>query len=115
MREYRFWKCVKITLFVVVATVVFGFVVRALWNGLMPVLFGLHTITFWQALGLFLLSKILFGGFHRGGHGGGRGRQWKEDMKQRWEGMSAEEREKFRAGMRERKGWCRPDRPEPVA
>ncbi len=113
MRGYRFWHCLKVVLYVAVATVLFGFLVRELWNWLMPELFGLHTITFWQALGLFLLSKILFGGFHKGGRGG-RGR-WKEDMKQRWEGMSAEEREKFRAGMRERKGWCRPERPEPVA
>jgi len=114
MKGYRIFKAIKIALFVAVATVVFGFLVRELWNGLMPHLFGLRTITFWQALGLFLLSKILFGGFHKG-HGGGRGRRWKEDMRQRWEGMSAEEREKFRAGMRGRGGWCRPDRPEPIA
>jgi hypothetical protein len=113
MKGYRSLRAVKIGFFVVAATVVFGFLVQALWNELMPVLFGLHTITFWQALGLFLLSKILFGGFHRGG-GGGRGRQWRQHMQKRWEGMSAEEREKFRAGMGERRGWCRPDRVEPV-
>jgi hypothetical protein len=113
MKGYRVLKAIKIVLFVAVATLAFGFVVRELWNWLMPGLLGLHTITFWQAIGLFLLSKILFGGFHRGG--GGRGGRWKEDMKQRWEGMSAEEREKFRAGMRGRRGWCRPDRPEPIA
>jgi Ca2+/H+ antiporter, TMEM165/GDT1 family len=113
MKGYRIFKGIKIVLFVAVATLAFGFLVRELWNGLMPGLFGLHTITFWQALGLFLLSKILFGGFHHG-HGG-RGRRWKEDMRQRWEGMSTEEREKFRAGMRGRGGWCRPERAEPVA
>ena len=34
-----------------------------LWNWLMPAMFGLQTVTFWQALGLLVLSKILFGGF----------------------------------------------------
>jgi len=108
MRGFRAWKAVKIVLFVFVATLVFGYVVRELWNWLMPALFGLRTITFVQALGLFLLSKILFGGFHRGRGGRGRGRQWGQHMKARWAGMSEEEREKFRAGMRERGGWCRP-------
>jgi len=45
----------------------FGFVVKILWNGLMPDLFGLKVITFWQAFGLILLAKILFGG-HGHGH-----------------------------------------------
>jgi len=41
----------------------FGLVVKALWNWLMPVLFGLGTITFWQAFGIVLLAKLLFGGY----------------------------------------------------
>ncbi len=36
-----------------------------LWNLLLPVIFGIKMITFWQAVGLLILSKILFGGFHR--------------------------------------------------
>lgn len=41
-----------------------------LWNALLPAIFGITGITYWQALGLFFLSKILFGGFgHRGLHG----------------------------------------------
>ena len=59
MKGYRFLKAMKILLFVLLASVVFGFIVQGLWNWLMPALFGLHVITFWQALGLFLLSKIL--------------------------------------------------------
>jgi hypothetical protein len=42
---------------------VFGLVVKVLWNWLMPALFGLGQITFWQAFGIVLLSKLLFGGF----------------------------------------------------
>jgi hypothetical protein len=115
MNQFRVFKVIKIVLFVVVATFAFGFVVQQLWNWLMPALFGLHTISFWQAFGLFLLSKILFGGFHKGGGGRGPGRMWRHQMKERWEGMSEEEREKFRAGMQGRRGgWCSPRPAGPV-
>jgi len=46
----------------------FSLLVFLLWNWLMPAIFGLTTITFFQAFGLLVLSKILFFGFHRGGH-----------------------------------------------
>jgi positive regulator of sigma E activity len=42
---------------------ILGIVVMALWNWLMPDLFGLDRITFWQAWGLLLLSHILFKSF----------------------------------------------------
>jgi hypothetical protein len=95
-------KCVKMALYVLLACVLGGFVVMGLWNWLMPALFGLHAITFWQALGLLVLSKILLGGFHK--HGGRGGPGWRRGGRERWERMSPEERERFRAGMRGRKG-----------
>jgi hypothetical protein len=98
MHHNRFLKGIKIVLFVVVASFVLGFIVKNLWNILMPPIFGWHTITFWQGIGLLVLSKILFGGFHRHGHGGGN--QWRRHMKDRWESMTPEDREKFRNGMR---------------
>jgi hypothetical protein len=59
-----------------------GFVVQWLWNWLLPDIFGLRAITLWEALGLLLLSRIMFGGFGRGGgsHGPSRGRRewWKK-------------------------------------
>jgi hypothetical protein len=108
----RALKVVKIVALVIVIAVVVGFVVMHLWNWLMPPVFGLKPITYLQALGLLLLSKILLGGFHKHGHGGGRcgGRGgWKRHMEERWAQMSPEEREKFRAGMRGRWG-CGPGR-----
>ncbi len=42
---------------------VFGLLVMWLWNWLMPALFGLGEITYWQAFGVLLLAKIFFGGF----------------------------------------------------
>lgn len=98
MGQHPVLRGIKIAAFVIIGAVVFGFIVKGLWNALMPPIFGWHTITFWQGLGLLLLSKILFGGFHRHGPGG-RGR-WKHRMKERWEQMTPEEREKFRKGMR---------------
>lgn len=41
--------------------ILFGFVIMWLWNWLMPELFGLTTITYWQGVGLFILLKILTG------------------------------------------------------
>ncbi|MBN2398732.1 MAG: hypothetical protein JXI33_00145 [Candidatus Aminicenantes bacterium] len=43
---------------------VFGLVVKALWNWIMPAIFGLAVITYWQAFGIIILSKILFSGIH---------------------------------------------------
>ena len=63
----------------------------------MPTLFALRSISFWQALGLLVLSKILFGGFRP--HTGG-GARWRRRMIDRWEQMTPEEREKFKQGMR---------------
>lgn len=73
-----------------------GFVVMSLWNWLMPALFGLTAITFWQALGLLILSKILFGGWKGGHHREHRGAHWKRRFRDKWTNMSEEEREKYR-------------------
>ena len=85
--------------------VIGGEIVMHLWNWLAPTLFGLREVTFWQALGLLLLCRILFGGFGLGGGGGHRSRsRWK--MSERWEQMTPEERERFRQGWRGRFGFC---------
>jgi Ca2+/H+ antiporter, TMEM165/GDT1 family len=102
MRRHRILRVVKVLGIVLVAVTAFSFAVMWLWNRLMPVIFGLHAISFWQALGLLVLSKILFGGF-RGRPGFGR--DWRMRLIQRWESMTPEEREKFRAGLR---GGCGP-------
>ena len=79
-----------------------GEVVRLLWNWLLPPLFGWSQITFWQALGLLALCRILFGGI--GMHGHARSNVGRR-MAERWEKMTPEERERFRQGMRERCGF----------
>jgi hypothetical protein len=42
-----------------------GLIVMSLWNGIMPEVFGLGLVTFWQALGLLILGRFLFGGFRK--------------------------------------------------
>jgi hypothetical protein len=79
----------KVALFVLLAAVALSFVVMSLWNWLMPALFALHPISFWQALGLLLLSKILFGSF-RGRRGSSM--HWRGRMMERWAQMTPEER-----------------------
>jgi hypothetical protein len=108
-------KLLLIAPFAIVAIVVFiaigGEIVRLLWNWLLPPLFGWREITFWQALGLLALCRILFGGFRLAG-GGPRvdmRRRMVDRMAdriaERWERMTPEERERFRQRMRERVGF----------
>jgi uncharacterized membrane protein len=78
-----------------------GEAVRLLWNWLLPLLFGWREITFWQALGILVLCRILFGGF--GFHGSARSNV-RRRVAERWEAMTPEERERIRQGMRERWG-----------
>ena len=79
-----------------------GGIVKQLWNWLLPPLFGWRQITFWQALGMLALCRILFGGL--GLHGSGRSR-FRRRMQERCEQMTPEERERFRQGLRGRFGF----------
>lgn len=98
--------------FIVLAFLAFialgGVVVQALWNWLLPSLFGVPPLTFWQALGLLALCRILFGGL--GGHGPGRRvgsrvrSRFRERMRERWTQLTPEERERFEQRLRERCG-----------
>jgi hypothetical protein len=76
-----------------------GEIVRLLWNWLLPPLFGWREVTFWQALGLLALCRILFGGF--GLHGSDRSHA-RRRIAERWDHMTPEEQERFRQGMRGR-------------
>jgi hypothetical protein len=73
-------------------------VIMLLWNGILPgVITGVKAISYFQAMGILVLSKILFGGFGRRHGGGWRSRgKWME-MKEKFSGMTPEEREKFKA------------------
>lgn len=96
----------------VLFTFIGGEVVKLLWNWLLPPLFGLRQVTFWHALGLLALCRILFGGF--GFHGGSRSHsgmrsriaeRMADRVGERWATMTPEERERFRQRVRERCGF----------
>ncbi|PYU19715.1 MAG: hypothetical protein DMG32_23855 [Acidobacteria bacterium] len=106
MRGNRFVRAARFILFAIVAALVLSFVFMQLWNWLMPAVFGLHLISFWQALGLLVLGRLLLGGFLGPWR---RGMHWRGRMMERWAQMTPEEREKFRAGMQG--GRCRPYAP----
>ena len=85
-----------------------GQVVMHLWNWNLPAVFGWREITFWQAIGLFALCRILFGDLGMRVHGSGRSNvrsRIKERMAERWEKMTPEEREKARQSWRGRCGF----------
>ena len=90
-----------------------GEVVMQLWNWLLPMLFGWRQITFWQALGLLALCRILFGGF--GLRGGGPRSNVRRRMAERWEQMTPEDREKYRQSFRGRWGCPAPPDSKPSA
>jgi hypothetical protein len=104
MRRKWLYKVPGILLIVLVAAALFGYVVQQLWNSLIPAIVGGRAITFWQALGILLLCKILFGGFRGRG-----GMYWRHRMGERWEKMTPEEREKFSRAMRSRCGTFQPE------
>ncbi len=113
MRNYWIKRGIGIGIACIAGAFLLGYVVMSLWNWLMPDLFHLGMITYWQAFGILILAKILFGGF-KGRHGccGCGSRHWKHHghwrsrWKEKWEGMSEEERAKVR-------NWCGPDCCEP--
>lgn len=90
-----------------------GEIVMHLWNWLTPALFGFRLITFWQALGLLILCRILFGGWSHGSgsrtqvRGNFRQRmqeRWESRFADRWAEMTPEERERFRQRFGDRCG-----------
>jgi hypothetical protein len=81
----------------------FSAVVMLLWNWLMPALFGLGVISFWQALGILVLSRILFGGFG-GRHGLKRHKHHAGHIREKWMKMTPEQRKEFIKNRREHFG-----------
>lgn len=92
-------KAIGIGVLVVVLGALFVWFTQWLWNWLVPSLFNGPVLTYWQTLGLLVLSKILFSGLggKNGHYKNGRGKTyWKE----RWNQMSPEERERFKEKMK---------------
>jgi hypothetical protein len=125
----RFWlrRGLRFLGFGILFVGVSGLAVMTLWNALLPAILGVSVITFGQAIGLMVLSRLLFGGFRPGGFGRGgwgesRRGEWKQKMADRWETMTPDQRDQMKVQWRDRCGngrrgyGPRPDRTdEPTA
>jgi hypothetical protein len=96
-RRFWFGKAVMILVFCTAFVMLFSFIVMSLWNGILTDVLGVKAVTFWQALGILILSKILFSGFgglhHKREHFKNRFRQ---KMMDKWEKMTPEEKQRFK-------------------
>jgi Ca2+/H+ antiporter, TMEM165/GDT1 family len=104
MKSTRFGRFIFAVILVQAAIFLFGSLVHLLWNNVAVPVLHVSTITFWQAIGILVLSKILFSSFS-GGRGGGLGRYtWRRRMMTSWKDMTPEEKEKFRQEWKDRCG-----------
>jgi hypothetical protein len=79
-----------IILFGIAWAAIMGIIVFGLWNALIPAILGLPVISYWQALGLLLLTRILFGRF-----GGWSPKFDKARFVRGWKDLTPEERQRF--------------------
>ena len=116
MKPWWMMKVVKMIVFLLVGTVVFGGIVMLLWNALVPDLFHGPEITFWQSVGLLVLSHILFRGWGRWRYSNGwRHERWRRKFEEKLAAMAPEEREKFKEEWEHRCGHRPHDHPEKPA
>lgn len=104
MRHWWLYKIGKILVIVVVALLGLGYAVMALWNALIPDLFGGPVVSFWQAVGLLVLSHILLRGWGRMSYGT-RSYNWRKRFEEKLASMTPEEQEKFKQEWKDRCGW----------
>ena len=106
-RRFWFGKAVMILAFCTAFVMLFSFIVMSIWNAVLPAVLGVKMITFWQALGILVLSKILFSGF--GGFHHKREQfknRFRQKMMDKWEKMTPEEKQKFKDELKNRcRGW----------
>ncbi|WP_443945325.1 hypothetical protein ACJVDH_20790 [Pedobacter sp. AW1-32] len=109
MRRGNFSRGKKFLFFIPVAILgatCLGFAIRFLWNSILPEVAHVGRLNFWQALGLLVLCRLLFGSFGKGG--GKKFAERKYAMREKWRNMSVEERDRFRSEYKTRcRDWHR--------
>jgi hypothetical protein len=108
MGSYWLKKGFGYILMILVGLAILGYVFMLLWNMLIPEIFGLIQISYWQALGLLAMAKIVFGfgmmdKYQHEQRLDNKKEHWKKKIETKMEGMSEEEKAKFKESM---KGWC---------
>ncbi len=99
MRHRKFVRGPLFILKLVLILAITSAVVMLLWNALIPAIFNGPLLTYWQAAGLLLLAKILFGSMGRGfgrRHHRYPDEMWKRKLRAKYEAMTPEEKEKFK-------------------
>lgn len=105
MKRGWMWKIGKGILFLVGGIFVFGWVVMSLWNAIIPGVFHGPVLTFWQAVGLLVLSHLLLRGWAPWRYGNGwRRDRWRRRFEEKLAAMTPKEREKFKEEWRRRCG-----------
>ena len=101
--EKKFWikKIIGFIVMAIICLAILAYVVMLLWNGVLVKVVPVSMVSYSQALGILLLSKILFGGF-KGGWGSRYKDHWKQKMEHKWQQLSPEEREKIKEEWRNR-------------
>ena len=90
----------------IAAALAFGLIVMLLWNAILPRVINVASLSYWQAVGLLILCRILFGGFFRGGprYGSAGSLRGRSMWWSKWANMSEEEKAKLRDQWRKRCG-----------
>ncbi|GAC1440987.1 MAG: hypothetical protein NVSMB63_08200 [Sediminibacterium sp.] len=98
----KFWvkKIIGCIGIAIAAIALISYVVMLLWNDVLTAALHVSAVNYWQAMGILVLSKILFGGFK--GRGGSCRQPWKNEMKEKWHNMTPEERERIKTEWRDR-------------
>jgi Ca2+/H+ antiporter, TMEM165/GDT1 family len=110
MYRSKFPRFILFLLFIFAVIVPLGFIIMSLWNSILVAVVHVPLINFWQALGLFLLARILFGGFpgKPGWAGHRRRRQEMQEMRQKWFNLTPEEKKNFKQEWKGRFAGCQP-------
>lgn len=99
MNPYRWVRILVLVILIApIAILIFGGVVMLLWNNTLVPVLDVHEVTFWQALGILVLSKILFGHFG----GGSASNRYYRKQRMMWNNMTPEQKEKFKEEWKKR-------------
>lgn len=93
-KKPKFWIWIPLML---IAAALFGGVVMLLWNWLVPSIFNGPTVTFWEAIGLLLLGRLLTGSLPGAHSKWQKYQDYKSEWKEKWANMTPEEREALKA------------------
>lgn len=107
MMNRKFSKGKKFIFFLPVVALIataLGYIVMYLWNWILPEVTHAGRLNFWQALGLLVLCRLLFGNFNKGGGGSNRFREKAMGMRSKWQNMNEEQRIKFKEEYKRRCG-----------